>query len=83
MEREGLIVGQKDRLRDAVELVVWFGEHQKPLVAAIELICAVVQETESFFALSGPEKKLMRVTWCLLYWMTWVLNCVLVCCVLL
>lgn len=69
VEREGLIVGQKQLLSGAVDLMVWIGTHRKQLIAAVELVFSAVQEAEGFFTLSGSEKKRMRATWSSLYWM--------------
>lgn len=58
VEREGMIDKSPELITDVVGLVSWLGSHRKQLTAAIELVGAAVQEAESYFSLSGPEKKM-------------------------
>ena len=57
VEREGLIVEEKELVSQFSNLMQWIGTHRKQLTAMVELLFAVVQEAESYVSLSGPEKK--------------------------
>jgi hypothetical protein len=57
VEREGLIIQEKQLIIEFSNLVNWIGTHQKQLIAMVELVFAVVQEAEGYFSLTGPEKK--------------------------
>jgi hypothetical protein len=57
LEQEGLIVQQKDIVKEAVNVIVWVGSHSQQITASVELVFAVVQEVEGFLALDGSSKK--------------------------
>jgi len=57
VEREGLIVKEKDLITGFSNLMQWTGTHRKQLIAMVELLFEVVQEAEGYLSLSGPEKK--------------------------
>jgi len=57
VEREGLIVEEKELVSQFSNLMQWIGSHRKQLTAMVELLFAVVQEAESYVSLSGPQKK--------------------------
>jgi hypothetical protein len=57
VEREGLPHRTADLLKSVTDALTWIGAHRKEIVAAFELVFAVVQEAENYLKLSGPEKK--------------------------
>ena len=57
LEREGLITRCHEVVSWATGAIIWITKHKKQLTALVELIFAAVQEAESYFELSGPEKK--------------------------
>jgi hypothetical protein len=57
VEREGLIVQEKELIVGFSNLMQWIGTHRRQLTAMVELVFAAVQETEGYLSLSGPEKK--------------------------
>ena len=57
VEREGMIDKSPELLTSITNLLTWIASHRKQLTAMVELVCVAVQEAESFFELTGPEKK--------------------------
>ncbi len=57
VEREGLIVSQKEMLRSALDILAWIGKHRRQVLAAARLVFESVQEAEQLRRMSGPEKK--------------------------
>ena len=57
VEREGLILEEKELISGFSNLMQGIGTHRKQLTAMVELLFAVVQEAEGYLSLSGPEKK--------------------------
>jgi hypothetical protein len=56
-EREGLTGHDAWMFPTLARLARWLGGHRAQVVASFELVFAAVQEAETYFSLTGPEKK--------------------------
>jgi hypothetical protein len=57
VERDSLIAQQPAVITSIGAAFTWIGHHRANIVAAVQLVAAVVNEAETFANLSGPEKK--------------------------
>ncbi|HEX8967759.1 MAG TPA: hypothetical protein VF937_07765 [Chloroflexota bacterium] len=57
VERESLIAQQPAVITSIGAAFTWIGQHRTNIVAAVQLVAAVVNEAETFANLSGAEKK--------------------------
>jgi hypothetical protein len=57
IRRDSTLVDERQLVAGTLDTFVWIGNHHQQVIAAFELVSAVVQEAERFFEASGPEKK--------------------------
>jgi hypothetical protein len=57
IERESDVECEQDLLVEMSRIFIWLGTHRAELVQSTELVFGAVQEAESLFRLTGPEKK--------------------------